>query len=145
MCMFEAKQWTKSMFDCFRLSKWCIPVNYIDTSVLLENISISVISIMIISICILINFNIIITTCIIITIIIINVVKWYCCYCLIFNSLTWMCMFEAKQWTKSMFDCFRLSKWCIPVNYIDTSVLLENIRLVKFIKTTSRTRVAYFP
>ena len=33
-----------------------------------------------------------------------------------------------------MFDCFRLSKWCIPVNYIDTSVLLENIRLVKFIK-----------
>ena len=29
--------------------------------------------------------------------------------------------------------------------YIDTSVLLENIPLVKFIKTTSRTRVVYFP
>ena len=29
--------------------------------------------------------------------------------------------------------------------YIDRSVLLENILLVKFIKTTSRTRVVYFP
>ena len=29
--------------------------------------------------------------------------------------------------------------------YIDTSVLLENILLVKFIKTTSGTRVVYFP
>ena len=29
--------------------------------------------------------------------------------------------------------------------YIDSSVLLENIPLVKFIKTTSRTRVVYFP
>ena len=29
--------------------------------------------------------------------------------------------------------------------YIDTSVLLENILLVKFIETTSGTRVAYFP
>ena len=31
------------------------------------------------------------------------------------------------------------------VYYIDTSVLLENIPLVKFIKTTSGTRVVYFP
>ena len=29
--------------------------------------------------------------------------------------------------------------------YIDRSVLLENIPLVKFIKTTSGTRVVYFP
>ena len=29
--------------------------------------------------------------------------------------------------------------------YIDTSVLLENIPLVKFIKTTSGARVVYFP
>ena len=29
--------------------------------------------------------------------------------------------------------------------YIDTNVLLENIPLVKFIKTTSGTRVVYFP
>ena len=29
--------------------------------------------------------------------------------------------------------------------YIDTSVLLENITLVKFIKSTSGTRVVYFP
>ena len=29
--------------------------------------------------------------------------------------------------------------------YIDTSVLLENIPLVKFIKTTSGIRVVYFP
>ena len=31
------------------------------------------------------------------------------------------------------------------IYYIDTSVLLENILLVKFIKTTSGTRVVYFP
>ena len=29
--------------------------------------------------------------------------------------------------------------------YIDTTVLLENIPLVKFIKTTSETWVVYFP
>ena len=29
--------------------------------------------------------------------------------------------------------------------YIDTSVLLENIPLIKFIKTTSETRVVFFP
>ena len=29
--------------------------------------------------------------------------------------------------------------------YIDTSVLMENIPLVRVIKTTSRTRVVYFP
>ena len=33
----------------------------------------------------------------------------------------------------------------IIIYYIDTSVLLENIPLVKFIKTTSGTRVVYFP
>ena len=33
----------------------------------------------------------------------------------------------------------------IIIYYIDTSVLLENILLVKFIKTTSGTRVVYFP
>ena len=33
----------------------------------------------------------------------------------------------------------------ISIYYIDTSVLLENIPLVKFIKTTSGTRVVYFP
>ena len=31
------------------------------------------------------------------------------------------------------------------IYYIDTSVLLENIPLVKFIKTTSGTRMVYFP
>ena len=34
---------------------------------------------------------------------------------------------------------------CNNIYYIDTSVLLENMPLVKFIKTTSGTRVAYFP
>ena len=33
----------------------------------------------------------------------------------------------------------------IYIYYIETSVLLENILLVKFIKTTSGTRVVYFP
>ena len=33
----------------------------------------------------------------------------------------------------------------ISIYYIDTSVLLENIPLVKFIKTTSGTQVVYFP
>ena len=32
-----------------------------------------------------------------------------------------------------------------PFYYIDTSVLLENIPLVKFIKTTSGTLVVFFP
>ena len=36
-------------------------------------------------------------------------------------------------------------KLIIIFYYIDTSVLLENISLVKFIKTTSGTRVVYFP
>ena len=38
-----------------------------------------------------------------------------------------------------------LKRWCGNVYYIDTSVLLENIPLVEFIKTTSGTRVVYFP
>ena len=33
----------------------------------------------------------------------------------------------------------------ISFYYLDKSVLLENIPLVKFIKTTSGTRVVYFP
>ena len=33
----------------------------------------------------------------------------------------------------------------ISIYYTDTSVLLENILLGKFIKTTSATRVVYFP
>ena len=36
-------------------------------------------------------------------------------------------------------------KYSTTFDYIDTSVLLENIALVKFIKTTSGTRVVYFP
>ena len=40
--------------------------------------------------------------------------------------------------------CTPLSSITI-IYYIDTSVLLENIPLVKFIKTTSGTRVVYFP
>ena len=32
-----------------------------------------------------------------------------------------------------------------PFYYINTSVLLQNIPLVKFIKTTSGTRLVYFP
>ena len=39
----------------------------------------------------------------------------------------------------------RLSHIINLIYYIDTSVLLENIPLVKFIKTTSGTRVVYFP
>ena len=35
--------------------------------------------------------------------------------------------------------------WIIVYYYIDTSVLLENMPLLKFIKTTSGTRVVYFP
>ena len=31
------------------------------------------------------------------------------------------------------------------ISYIDTSVLLENVPLVKFLKTTSGTWVVYFP
>ena len=42
------------------------------------------------------------------------------------------------------FSRFSISFY-ISFYYIDTSVLLENIPLVKFIKTTSGTRVVYFP
>ena len=38
-----------------------------------------------------------------------------------------------------------IHKVLILIYYIDTSVLLENIPFVKFIKTTSGTRVVYFP
>ena len=38
-----------------------------------------------------------------------------------------------------------LFSFIIPFYYIDTSVLVENIPLVKFIKTTSGTQVVYFP
>ena len=40
---------------------------------------------------------------------------------------------------------FPLKDKNINYYYIDESVLLENIPLVKFIKTTSGTRVVYFP
>ena len=33
----------------------------------------------------------------------------------------------------------------VYIYFIDMSVLVENIPLVKFIKTTSGTRVVYFP
>ena len=39
----------------------------------------------------------------------------------------------------------KANKQNIYIYYIDPSVLLENIPLVKFIKSTSGTRVAYFP
>ena len=41
-----------------------------------------------------------------------------------------------------LLQCIRI---IIIIYYIDTSVLLENIPLVKFIKTTSGTRLVYFP
>ena len=46
----------------------------------------------------------------------------------------------------SFFDAITFLLWENRTDYyIDTSVLLENIPLVKFIKTTSGTRVVYFP
>ena len=51
---------------------------------------------------------------------------------------------EAK-WALLMFMLRSLKKCDTHVYYMDTSVLLENIPLVKFIKTTSGTRVVYFP
>ena len=44
-----------------------------------------------------------------------------------------------------IFHSYGIVQWIIWYYYIDTSVLLENIPLVKFIKTTSGTRVVYFP
>ena len=47
---------------------------------------------------------------------------------------------------QSFIGAFRLEVQTFTLfYYIDTSVLLENIPLVKFVKTTSGTRVVYFP
>ena len=50
--------------------------------------------------------------------------------------ITSKCKLAHTAWLRQMLFIFY---------YIDTSVLLENILLVKFIKTTSGTRVVYFP
>ena len=46
---------------------------------------------------------------------------------------------------KQTFSWSQMNDDIIFFYYIDTSVLLENIPLIKFIKTTSGTRVVYFP
>ena len=53
---------------------------------------------------------------------------------------------SLPSYTKDMFQS--MSQTLLNVNtpyYIDTSVLLENMPLVKFIKSTFGTRVVYFP
>ena len=53
---------------------------------------------------------------------------------------------SLPSYTKDMFQS--MSQALLNINtlyYIDTSVLLENIPLVKFIKSTFGTRVVYFP
>ena len=50
--------------------------------------------------------------------------------------------------SKEIYECIDMHyilQCLIHFYYIDTSVLLENIPLVKFLKTTSGTRVVYFP
>ena len=53
---------------------------------------------------------------------------------------------SLASYTKDMFQS--MSQTLLNINslyYIDTSVLLENMPLVKFIKSTFGTRVVYFP
>ena len=53
---------------------------------------------------------------------------------------------SLPSYTKDMFQS--MSHTLLNINtlyYIDTSVLLENMPLVKFIKSTFGTRVVYFP
>ena len=53
---------------------------------------------------------------------------------------------SLPSYTKDMFQS--MSQTLLNINslyYIDTSVLLENMPLVKFIKSTFGTRVVYFP
>ena len=57
------------------------------------------------------------------------------------SSLTFLRICQAAPWAL----CERYNWVYIIFYYIDTSVLLENIPLVKLIKTTSGTRVVYFP
>ena len=53
---------------------------------------------------------------------------------------------EVRVRIPASLKIFRLSfRKCISFHYVDTSVLLENIPLIKFRKTTSGTRVVYFP
>ena len=52
-------------------------------------------------------------------------------------------LYKGQQFFPKLSSCI---DECNKSNYhIDTSVLLENILLVKLIKTTSGTRVVYFP
>ena len=63
----------------------------------------------------------------------------YCLYCIALHCTALHCI---------ALHCFALLFFAlhfIEFYYIDRSVLLENIPLVKFIKTTSGTRVIYFP
>ena len=73
----------------------------------------------------------------------------------VFHPQSWRI---CRRWTRSGTNLvIFLDGFCAQTNlfwremkinniyYIDTSVLLENIPLVKFIKTTSGTRVVYFP
>ena len=60
------------------------------------------------------------------------------------------CLLSVSR--RSIFACLPLTTQPRPIiilliliYYIDTSVLLENIPLVKFVKTTSGTRVVYSP
>ena len=55
---------------------------------------------------------------------------------------------RATQKNYDKIQIFKTNYMYMNINnvyYIETSVLLENIPPVKFIKTTSGTRVVYFP
>ena len=68
-----------------------------------------------------------------------------------FDSFGWhvhlsygVCRLRARVQLKTLSSLLK-RHWIIFVYYIDTGVLLKNIPLVKFIKTTSGIRVVYFP
>ena len=80
-------------------------------------------------------------------------ITWQLCYTI--DVISSHIFFQIWS-TVAGYDEFRVGFWPIRdgeifwmnnsiLYYIDTSVLLENIPLVKFIKTTSGTRVVYFP
>ena len=79
--------------------------------------------------------------CIVLYCIVLYCIVLYCIvlYCIVLYCIVLYC--TALHCTALHCIALHFIEFC----YIDTSVLLENIPLVKFIKTTSGTRVVYFP
>ena len=65
--------------------------------------------------------------------------------CTVIIAVFYFYFFKCHVCHVSMFVSTFISTLHMYMYYIETSVLLENIPLIKFVKNTSGTRVVYFP